>query len=88
MSFDKLTLPMAFATAALRLTCSATGQQSPEAPAIEALLIQAKLSVALWFQGSASAPYLEDSEVTSRDFWNRIRRGFRGQLFMFVLWVN
>lgn len=42
----------------------------------------------LWVQGVAAAPYLEKGEVTDRDFWRRIQRGFRGQFFWFALWVN
>jgi hypothetical protein len=42
----------------------------------------------LWVQGSAAAPYLEEGEVTSREFWWDIQRGFQGQFFWFAVWVN
>lgn len=42
----------------------------------------------LWVQGTAAAPYLEEGERTSREHWNRIQRGFRGQFFWFAIWVN
>jgi hypothetical protein len=42
----------------------------------------------LWVQGSAAAPYLEEGEVTSTEFWRDIQRGFQGQFFWFAVWVN
>jgi hypothetical protein len=42
----------------------------------------------LWVQGSAAAPYLEDGEQTSPDFWRDVQQGFQGQFFWFAIWVN
>jgi hypothetical protein len=42
----------------------------------------------LWVQGSAALPYLEDGQVTEPERWREIQRVFRGQLFMFAVWVN
>ncbi|MBA3483800.1 MAG: hypothetical protein H0T51_18505 [Pirellulales bacterium] len=47
-----------------------------------------EFDLVLWVQGTAAAPYLEKGEVTSPDFWNRIRTGFQGQFFWFAIWVN
>lgn len=42
----------------------------------------------LWVQGTAATPYLEEGELTTRDFWRRIQRGFQGQFMWFAIWVN
>jgi hypothetical protein len=47
-----------------------------------------KFDLVLWIQGSAAAPYLEEGEITSADFWDRTQHAFRGQFFWFALWIN
>ncbi|MBX3427611.1 MAG: hypothetical protein KF688_18170 [Pirellulales bacterium] len=42
----------------------------------------------LWIQGSAAGPYLEEGEQTSPQLWRETMQLFRGQFFMFALWVN
>ena len=42
----------------------------------------------LWAQGSGAGPYLEDGEVTSRQFWRETQQVFSGRLWWFSFWVN
>lgn len=42
----------------------------------------------LWFQGSGAGPYLEDGEITSRQFWRETNQVFGGRLWWFSVWVN
>ncbi len=46
------------------------------------------LDLVLWVQGSAAGPYVEEGEVTSRAFWQRLNRVFNGEFIGFAIWFN
>ena len=47
-----------------------------------------EIDAALWFQGTAAAPYLEEGPVTTPEVWQRLMRFFGGQFVGFALWFN
>ncbi len=47
-----------------------------------------ELDLALWFQGTAATPYLEEGEFVSPDLMQRIQRTYGRQFFMFAVWFN
>jgi hypothetical protein len=42
----------------------------------------------LWVQGSAAAPYLEEGELTTPQFWRQLTGAFRGNFLTFAMIVN
>ena len=47
-----------------------------------------ELSLVLWVQGTAAAPYLERGVLTEPEFWNRLMRTFDGRFAGFAFWFN
>jgi len=48
----------------------------------------ARFDLALWIQGSAADPYLEQGDLTPPGFWQRLDEVYEGNFLGFALWVN
>ena len=46
------------------------------------------LDIVLWVHGSATVPFLENGDVTDREFWEEMQQNFDGNFFFFATWFN
>ncbi|MCP4169974.1 MAG: hypothetical protein GY758_04275 [Fuerstiella sp.] len=47
-----------------------------------------RFDLALWIQGTALTPYLEEGEIVSAEKWGKMMARFRGNFLNFALWFN
>ncbi|MEO2014486.1 MAG: hypothetical protein ABGZ53_08935 [Fuerstiella sp.] len=47
-----------------------------------------RFDLALWLQGTALTPYLEEGEIVSAQEWGKMMTSFRGNFLNFALWFN
>ncbi|MDG1893590.1 MAG: hypothetical protein P8J37_01650 [Fuerstiella sp.] len=47
-----------------------------------------RFDLALWVQGTALTPYLEEADIISQEKWGKMMTNFRGNFLNFALWFN
>ena len=47
-----------------------------------------RFDLALWLQGTALTPYLEEGDIVSPEKWGKMMSSFRGNFLNFALWFN
>lgn len=47
-----------------------------------------RFDLALWIQGTALTPYLEEGDIISQEKWGKMMANFRGNFLNFALWFN
>ena len=47
-----------------------------------------RFDLALWIQGTAMTPYLEEGDIISQEKWGKMMTNFRGNFLNFALWFN
>jgi hypothetical protein len=47
-----------------------------------------RFDLALWIQGTAMTPYLEEGDIISQEKWGKMMSNFRGNFLNFALWFN
>lgn len=47
-----------------------------------------RFDLALWLQGTALMPYLEEGDISTPEKWSKMMVNFRGNFFNFALWFN
>ena len=47
-----------------------------------------RFDLALWLQGTALTPYLEEGDIVDPEQWQSMMSQFQGQFFSFALWFN
>ena len=47
-----------------------------------------RFDLALWLQGTALTPYLEEGEIADPEKWSKMMTSFRGNFFNYFFWFN